>query len=425
MGQRKKYVWAGTGGRGIYMFAKPLLKQFTEYCELAALFDHNEVRLKNAAQMCGAAELPLYTDYQKMLKEVNPDAVIITTRDSTHADYIVQTLAAGKRAISEKPLCVDGQQCRDILAAAKKYAKKGADCFVTHNMRYGPSITEMKRQIQNGAIGEMKSINFHENLDRKHGADYFRRWHRQKKNSGGLLIHKASHHFDALNWIAGSRPDTLVATGGTIFYGKNGPFRHKRCEGCPHAKKCDFYVDMWSHENNVKLYKAAEKEDGYIRDACVFDKEIDIEDQAGVLYKYENGIHVTYSLTAFATYEGWHIQVEGTKGRIELREVHDTKWAAGTASMHGLEKTVGQSLTLFSLKEGLKNIPIPEVEGGHGGADSGLQQDFFGRPFDAKPTDRMAPLEQAIQAVLIGHAANVSIANGSQPVRVQDFLKHG
>jgi predicted dehydrogenase len=424
MGQRKKYVWAGTGGRGLYMFAKPLLNTFTQYCELAGLFDHNATRMKNSAQMVGT-EVPQYTDFQKMLKEVNPDGVIITTQDSTHCDYIVQTLAAGKRAISEKPLCVDGKQCRDILGAAKKYAKKGAECFVTHNMRYAPTITELKNQLKSGAIGDIKSINFHENLDRKHGADYFRRWHRQKKNSGGLLIHKASHHFDALNWLADSKPAELTASGGTVFYGKNGPFRHKRCEGCPHAKKCDFYVDMWSNDRNVQMYKSAEKDDGYIRDGCVYDKEIDIEDQASVLYKYENGIHVTYSLTAFATYEGWHIQIEGTKGRLELREVHDTKWAAGTASMHGLEKAVGQHLILYSMKDGLKNIPVKEVEGGHGGADSGLQVDFFGRPWDSKLTERQAPLDQAIQAVLIGHAANVSIANGSQPVNVQDFLKNG
>jgi predicted dehydrogenase len=422
--ERKRYVLAGSGSRGLYMFAKPLINQFTEYCELVGLFDHNPVRLKAYQDMLNKP-VPIYTDFQDMLKKANPDAVIITTRDSTHSDFIQQTLAAGKRAISEKPLCVNGQQCRDILNAAEKHKSKGAKCYVTHNMRYGPAILELKRQLSSGAIGKLKSINFHENLDRKHGADYFRRWHRVKANSGGLLIHKASHHFDCLNFLVGSLPDELVATGGTLFYGKNGPFRHSRCYQCPHAKKCDFYADMWTHEQNVKLFKEAEAADGYIRDGCVFDQEIDIEDQAGVLYKYQNGVHVTYSLTAFATYEGWHIQFEGTEGRLELKEVHDTQWAAGSILVHGMEKAIGESLFLFSPKNGLKRIEIPKMEGGHGGADEGILQDFFGRPFDAKPTERQAPLEEAIQAVLIGHAANVSIANGSRPVRVQDFLKHG
>ncbi|MBI3828772.1 MAG: Gfo/Idh/MocA family oxidoreductase [Planctomycetes bacterium] len=424
MSERKRYVLAGTGGRGLYMFAKPLLKTFTKHCELVGLFDHNPERIAAANDLLGA-KLPGFTDFKEMLRAANPDAVIISTRDSTHAEYIIKTLEAGKRAISEKPLCVDGKQAREILAAAKKAKRKGAVCYVTHNMRYGPAISEFKRQLEAGVIGDVKSVNFHENLDRKHGADYFRRWHRVKKNSGGLLIHKASHHFDALNWLIGSNPDQLVAQGATVFYGKNGPFRHTRCEGCPHASKCDFYAEMWSNETNRKLYKEAEKSDGYIRDGCVFDKEIDIEDQSGVLYTYKNGVRVVYSLTAFATYEGWHIQFEGTKGRLELKEVHDTKWAAGNITVHGMEKAVGQSLTLFSQKEGLKLLPIPEAEGSHGGADPQIQHDFFGRPFGSPPTPRMAPLDQAVQAILIGHAANVSMAQGSKMVKVQEFLKRG
>jgi predicted dehydrogenase len=424
VGERKRYVLAGTGGRGIWMFGKPLLNQFTKYTELVGLFDHNELRAKAANGILGA-KLPVYTDFQEMLKKADPDAVIITTRDSTHNDYIIQTVEKNKRAISEKPLCTDGKQCRNIMTAVKKYRKKGGECFVTHNMRYGLSIAEIKKLLKAGAIGQLKSVNFHENLDRKHGADYFRRWHRVKKNSGGLLIHKASHHFDCLNWLVGSTPDELVAQGGLMVYGKNGKFRHKRCYQCPHTKKCEFYADMWGSEHNRKIYMEAEEADGYIRDGCVFDKEIDIEDQSGVLYTYKNGVQVTYSLTAFASYEGWHIQFEGTEGRIELKEVHSTNWAAGNILVHGMEKSAGQQLALFSLKKGFKTIPIPEREGGHGGSDDALRDDFFGRPFDAPTTESQAPVEEAVQAVLIGHAANVSMAKGSKKVNVQDFLKVG
>jgi predicted dehydrogenase len=424
VGERKKYALVGTGSRGMHMFAKPLLEKFTQYCELAAIVDTNPLRLKGFNEV-NKTNLPAFTDFQEMLRKVNPDGVIITSRDSIHADHIIQTLEAGKRAISEKPICVDGKQCRDILASAQKNKAKGGVCYVTHNMRYGPGIGEVKRLLKSGAIGQVKAINFHENLDRKHGADYFRRWHRVKKNSGGLLIHKSSHHFDALNWLVESKPDELVAQGGLLMYGKNGPFRHTRCDGCPHAKQCEFYADMWGSEPNRKMFKDAEPADGYLRDACVFDREIDIEDQASVLYKYQNGALVTYSLTAFASYEGWHIQFEGSLGRLEFKAVHDTKWAGNNVLVHGMEQTVGQSLSLMTPQSGLKEIPIPKGVGSHGGADTAIQHDFFGRPFDAPLTDRQAPVEEAIQAVLIGHAANVSIASNSRPVRVQDFLVEG
>src|SRR4029077_1785854 len=117
------------------------------------IYDSNALRLKGANELL-KAEIPSFTDFDEMLKKAKPDAVLIASRDSTHAENIIRTMEAGKRAISEKPLCVDGKQCRDILAAAQKYRPKGADCFVTHNMRYGPSIIELKKVLESGAIGE-------------------------------------------------------------------------------------------------------------------------------------------------------------------------------------------------------------------------------------------------------------------------------
>ncbi|MGD0090859.1 MAG: Gfo/Idh/MocA family oxidoreductase [Planctomycetota bacterium] len=424
MVERKRYVVAGTGGRGTHMFAKPLLKEYTAYCELTGLYDVNPLRMKAANELLGA-NVPMYTDFQEMLEKARPDCVVIASRDCTHAELIVKTLAAGKRALSEKPLCTTARQCRDILAAKEKHARKGGSCFVTHNCRYAPAIAELKRLLKEGVIGELLSVVFQETLDRRHGADYFRRWHRRQENSGGLLLQKSSHHFDALNWLIGSPPDTVTAQGALQFYGKNGPFRHQRCAGCPHATKCDFYADLWKDPLNKRMYKDAESADGYIRDGCVFDQEIDIVDHAGVLLSYQNGVAVEYSLTAYASYEGWLIQLEGTRGRLELKEVWNTNWSPGTILIHGLEQAVGQSLILFSPKDGLRKLTIPEKAGGHGGADEALQHDFFARPFDAPLTEQQAPVEQAVQAVLIGHAANLSISNGSRPVKVQELLKKG
>ncbi len=424
MAQRKRYVLAGTGSRGISMFAQPILREYQRYCDLVALFDHNPLRLKAANELLGT-QLPVYTNFQKMLSEVNPDAVIITTRDDTHAQYIIKTLKAGKRAVSEKPLCVTGKQCRDIYKAERENRRRGARCLVTHNMRYGPAMLKLKELMKDGAIGELKSFNFHENLDRRHGADYFRRWHRIKANSGGLLIHKSSHHFDYMNWLVGSKPDTLVAQGGLLYYGKNGPFRHKRCMGCPKAKQCDFYIDFFKNDRATKMYKNAESHDGYLRDACVFDRKIDIEDQATVAYSYANGVQATYSLTAFASYEGMQLFLEGTKGRIEYKSISNTDWTGGNNTVFGLDTLKRQEFILFRPKHGVEHITYKRVKGEHGGADPQIRDDFFGRPFNAKLTPRQAPLEEALQAVLVGHAANVSIANNSRTVRVQDFMKRG
>ena len=64
-----------------------------------------------------------------------------------------------------------------------------------------------------GVIGDVLSVDFHWMLDTHHGADYFRRWHRNKQNSGGLMVHKATHHFDLVNWWLSSVPERGLCHG--------------------------------------------------------------------------------------------------------------------------------------------------------------------------------------------------------------------
>ncbi len=413
-----RYVLAGCGGRGTSMFGIPLATEFPNSASLVGLFDLNAKRMAASAEMIGDANLPQFTDYDEMLKKSGCDAVVVSTRDVSHAGYIVQALRAGKMVVSEKPLCVNAEQARQIVRAQQE---TGGTVFVTHNARYGAAETMVHKLLHEGAIGEVLTMTFHELLDRRHGADYFRRWHRNKSNSGGLLIHKASHHFDLLNWWAGSKADWLSAQGGLRFYGEKGPFHGPRCSACPHAARCEFHIDLFANDKAKKLYQQAESEDGYVRDGCVFDPGIDIEDHASLLYRYANGIQVTYSLHAFSPLEGYIISIEGTKGRLEFNTLKDTAWAFGAVTTPGMEKMKGETLRLIRPGKGVEDVPVERLAGGHGGADPALRADFFGRPLGSAVTERMAPLDQAVQAVLIGAAANVSIASG-QPIRVQELL---
>jgi len=353
-----------------------------------------------------------------MMAAVDPDGVVVASRDVTHAQYVVAALAAGKRAISEKPLCTTAAQCRDILAAD---AGSDALCLVTHNMRYGAAMVAIRDVVRSGRLGEVRLMHFAETLDRCHGADYYRRWHGRKDSSGGLLIHKASHHFDLLNWFAASRPAWVSAQGGLRFYGRNGPFHGRRCSDCEHAERCEYHADMFGLEQYRTLYRDAEGVDGYFRDGCVFDPAIDAEDQMGVLLRYENGIEVTYSLNSYCPYESQRTVIEGTAGRLEYFATHNTGWVVDSKPLPGIELLGDEQLRLFIPGEGIEDVAIQRPEGGHGGADPELQAAFFGREWDAQPTEQMASVTDAVQAVLIGVAANQSMATG-QPVDVQRLL---
>ncbi len=78
-----------------------------------------------------------------------------------------------------------------------------------------------------GTLGRIISAEFMEYLDIDHGASYFRRWHGKSRFSGTLLCHKASHHFDQINWFLDAEPVEVSAFGDVAFYGKNNPFRGK------------------------------------------------------------------------------------------------------------------------------------------------------------------------------------------------------
>jgi predicted dehydrogenase len=176
-----------------------------------------------------------------MLAVTKPDTLIVTTRDDTHAEMIVAALESGADVITEEPMATTAEMCRRILEAERRTGQKVAVAF---NYRLGPTARRIKELLLSGVIGDIVSVDFHWYLDTRHGAAYFRRWHAFIARSGSLFVHKATHHFDLLNWYLVSDPREIFARGALVHYGKNGPFRGVRCKGCRHAGTCNYYFDI-------------------------------------------------------------------------------------------------------------------------------------------------------------------------------------
>lgn len=211
----------GTGGRS-EMYIRAIFGRHADTAELVTFSDVNPGRVEfyqKLIQELGAPG-PVASfdpaDLTAYIQANNIDRVVVTTPDYTHADYIVEALEAGADVVVEKPLTIYAGFCRRITKAV---AETGRNVVVTFNYRYSPSNSALKEIIQSGVIGKVTSIDFSWVLDTVHGADYFRRWHREKTNSGGLLIHKASHHFDLVNWWINDVPERVFASGGLKFYG--------------------------------------------------------------------------------------------------------------------------------------------------------------------------------------------------------------
>jgi len=428
MEQRRRYAMVGTGGRA-RMFYNAVASRYHNTAELVALCDTNQVRMDYTNRILnseyGLTALPTYKAdrFGEMIRESRADTVIVTTVDRTHHKYIIAAMEAGCDVITEKPMTVDAEKCQEIIDAVKR---TGRSVRVTFNYRYAPHNTAVREIIASGGIGDVTSVHFEWLLDTKHGADYFRRWHRDKRNSGGLMVHKSTHHFDLVNFWLGTQPKTVFAMGDLKFYGReNAENRgiytpYYRTTGVPEAKNDKFAIDLTESEATKELYYNAEKEDGYLRDQNVFSDGISIEDTMSVMVRYRNKAVLTYSLFAYAPWEGFNVAFNGTGGRIELSVREASYINAGQAM--GLEGAAnGVRLLHFPLHGEGREVPIVHKEGGHGGGDNVMLDDIFGVPQD-DPYHRAAGFRDGAMSILTGVAANRSFETGL-PVDVDGLVK--
>ncbi|RAX16820.1 gfo/Idh/MocA family oxidoreductase [Pseudarthrobacter sp. AG30] len=441
-GRKARLALVGTGGRS-EMYIRAVFGKHADTAELVAFSDVNPGRVEfyqGLIQELGAPG-PIASfdpaDLTAFIQANHIDRVVVTTPDYTHADYIVEALRAGADVVVEKPLTIDAEGCRRITKAVQE---TGRNVVVTFNYRYSPRNSALKEIIQSGVIGKVTSIDFSWVLDTVHGADYFRRWHREKKNSGGLLIHKASHHFDLVNWWIDDVPERVFASGGLKFYGdKNAaerglgprPERGTPDAGAPAGDKDPFALDLREDERLKALFLDNEHYDGYRRDQDVFTGGITIEDNLALVVEYQGGPRLSYSLNAHSPWEGYRVAVNGTEGRAELEVVEraavlhstDKKTVVDPSATPVEEEDAvrrnGERLVVQRHWEAAYEVPIVNGEGGHGGGDELLLSDLFNGPGE-DPLGRPSGYLDGLRSVSVGIAGNQSLET-SLPIRVEDL----
>jgi len=395
---------------------------------MAALCDPNKVRLNVAREHLGR-EARLYTDYDRFLSDSGFNWVIVCTPDGTHRELTVKAFEAGKNVVVEKPMATTVADCDEMIRAARK-ANRRLRCVF--NLRYALQMRAVKELLDQGLLGEIVSVEAFDILRIGHGSDYLRRWHRQRKNSGGLLVHKGCHVFDLLNWWVGSEPVEVYARGSRSFF-RPRPGHGTHCRDCAIADQCELYVDISkgvptgvSWETLIKdLYLDGEKEDGYLRDRCVFDEEIDVWDNTTLAISYANGVTATYTEVLFSPFAKRRYVLNGTRGRLEIGM--EGKDAVFYPLFRGsVQEARAQMMNTKSPSTNPPEIIDPKqvmgarmkAIGGHGGADGnlllGLAEDAHDSPSAAGPIDGR-------RAVLIAEAANRSV-DQARAIRISEVF---
>jgi predicted dehydrogenase len=331
-------------------------------------------------------------------------------------------------AITEKPMTIDAEKVREILEAEKK---SSASVQVTFNYRYAPAHTRVKEMVLDGLVGRPTLVDFNYYLDTFHGSSYFKRWNRYEKQAGSLLVTKACHHFDLVNWWLGQNPVEVFAFGKLNYYGADGTFNPEKIDGrrCSSCKtKCKYYLrhssgvgDGSEDEHLINFNNPGKNEkfgavDGYYADRCIFDSDIDTWDTFSVSVLYDGGTMMSYSLDASVPYEGYRAAINGTEGRLETR--HFT----GKGARLPFPEPPPQTISYFPIFEAEQIHGVINKGGGHGGGDPILYKEVFMGKDESDRTKRYAGAWEGAMSVLLGTAARESLKSG-KPIKIADLLE--
>jgi predicted dehydrogenase len=419
MTPRRRYAIVGTGSRA-GMFIDATAVTYRETAELVALCDLSQTRMdwhnRRLGTVAGLEPRPTYRAdaFDRMVAEARPDTVIVTTVDATHHRYIIRAMELGCDVITEKPMTTDaGRMC----AIFDAIARTGRSLRVTFNYRYAPAYTVVRRLMMEGVVGRPLCVDFSWVLDTRHGADYFRRWHRERANSGGLLVHKATHHFDLVNWWIAAYPRHVFALAGLAFYGRANAeargdvYPYARYTGSDAAREDPFALFLDRSAALRGLYLDAESESDYIRDRNVFGEPITIDDTMTVTARYRNGALLSYCLVAYAPWEGLRVAITGDRGRLEMDIVENVTHLMQDSERATASKGAFRAarIAVHPMFGPAYDVEVPSGEGGHGGADPVMLAELFSPSPPPDPYGRAASHIDGAASLLVGFAANESI----------------
>lgn len=322
-------ILIGAGDRGANAYASYALNN-PGTIEFVAVVEKDGERRRLFQRAHGIPDEKAYDNWDDLFAEERfADAVLICTNERYHYEPAKLAMKKGYHILLEKPITQEARTCVEIGDLAENYDKVFMLCYV---LRYTPFFAEIKRKLDEGAIGQVKNIVHSENTGIAHFShSYVRGVFSKEENAGPMILSKCCHDMDILNWLTDSKCIRLSSYAtSTYFNEKNAPKGAPgRCtDGCPISDTCYYYapkmyaaarsgfnVDMISLDQSPAGKMKALQEGPFGR--CVYHCDNDVVDTQVINMLYENGVTVAFSMTAYAEECYRTIRITGTKGEIE------------------------------------------------------------------------------------------------------------
>jgi predicted dehydrogenase len=388
------------------MFVLPMLREPEQALgQVVAVVDPDTARVEEfARRLAGGAKIRHYLpeQFEAMVDETAPNAVIVTSPDHTHAAYILAALTHGLDVITEKPMVTTAADARRVLDAEQA---SGASVRVAHNLRYAPRHQHIKRLLQTGTIGRITHVNLAWQVDVRHGASYFYRWNSRRALSGGLSVHKSCHHLDLVNWWLDERPVEVFGYGALNHYGPNGGLVLPEDALPPSVVRGEGTTRIDHH--GLPYYVQYEPDS----DLTIHDADIDIEDTYSAVVRYRGGQSLAYSVDFASPWEGYRLIISGTQGQVEA----DFRLNAPA--------DVPDRVVHLDLENRATVHEFARSAGDHDGADLPARRDLLlGASEASRELGLTADSEDGAYAVATGEALWRSVQS-NRPVKIEELLK--
>ncbi len=173
--------------------------------EIVAICDIDENAARAQSELYN--NLPFYTDYATMLKEIDADIINVVTPHSLHADMAIQAMESGFNTLVEKPMALSTVDCERMNAVSESTGKQ---LWIVKQNRHNVPVRLAKDAIDKGMLGKIFMIKCDILWNRYQGYYDDSPWRGDKSLEGGALFTQASHFIDLLIWWCG---DVVDATG--------------------------------------------------------------------------------------------------------------------------------------------------------------------------------------------------------------------
>ena len=159
----------------------------------------------------------------------------------------------------------------------------------------------------------------------KRAVGFIHDWHRAREKSTSLLLQKATHSLDLINWYVDSKPEKVVAFGDLMVFGEVDAIEKfgKPVPDDLHCGICPISDTFEESIQNLAKEKKISWSDNW-PDNCVFNSEVDVDDHQTLMIRYANQAKATYQLCQFAAFYKREFHFFGTKGELYFDDVSNT-----------------------------------------------------------------------------------------------------